>query len=365
MSSFPMIRPESTERDMNYDLPDGWTKRVVHRNGASDLCDVYLTPPNGYKLKSGRKRIRSSTELRNFILENPDCPIDPHFVNMNRSPEPAMAGGAVSPTTRKLVEFIERRNAGLEPYEKKKSSKEASEPQQPPTRKIAKACVSNKAQKPAKSGVEATSSKKEPVKIKIKAKMAVKTPDEKPEGDENPETQADATKSPAPAKSAPETSKGASKKATKAGEPTKKATKAGEPAKKATKATKIPEPALKMAGVKRSWRLSPKQKQKILGKKLKKMDESEPEPEPYEPEEVPEFFEVTYITLITCITFHNFFLSLCVFLSCRFTSHIYKRQAYTKLRTTSWLYFRNCLVIFPLYRSCTFHSTSIMHITNP
>ena len=262
-----MIRPESSENDKHYDLPDGWIKRVVLRKDGTDHWDVYLTPPEGFKPKSGRKHLRSSTELQSFLLHYPDCPIDPLFVNMNRSPEAVEDTKALSPNTRKLLEFLECRKQGI--VKINITAKKAAEGQQKQTKVVAKAAKATKPQKMSKDVVKASASKKEASKTQDPADVSDQPLHEKKDPLKHPETK---------------------------NEPSKKASKNGELAKKAAK---MKELSTKAAGSKRPWRLGPSQKRKAVGNKKLKTLEPEPESEPEEHEVLPQWSEVTFLILLS------------------------------------------------------------------
>ena len=93
-----------------YNLPDGWKKLVqprktVSSNGSnSSKYDVYVTTPDG-------KRLRSNSEILRWILENPECPINPSFVNIHMPSDPSgevyESGTQTQKTLKKFAEKIE------------------------------------------------------------------------------------------------------------------------------------------------------------------------------------------------------------------------------------------------------------------
>lgn len=113
MSSWPILKEGSTDKDQIYELPDGWTKRIVQRQAGATVgtWDAYLFPPPSYK----HKRLRSVIELFNFVLKHKDSKIDANHVNLESKPE-IITGGVekLGSSTHKLIEFLVKVNAGEE-----------------------------------------------------------------------------------------------------------------------------------------------------------------------------------------------------------------------------------------------------------
>ena len=89
------------ERILNFDLPDGWRKKITRRMTGKAAergsVDVYIYPPKGPKL-------RSSQDLLKWIMKNPNYKIDPSFVNFERTGERTHHP---SPSTQKVIELLE------------------------------------------------------------------------------------------------------------------------------------------------------------------------------------------------------------------------------------------------------------------
>lgn len=105
--TYPILREGSTEFDRFYDLPDEWVKKLSQRqDGASKGCwDAYLYPPKRFK----HKQLRSAMELMKFVMKNPDCELDPYYVNMDKNPNTIMDGNEnPTPTTLRLMELVRR-----------------------------------------------------------------------------------------------------------------------------------------------------------------------------------------------------------------------------------------------------------------
>ena len=69
----------STDQCIIYNLPDGWTKRMVQRQGGVSVgkWDTYLIPPS----ELGKRQIRSVVELSDFLVRHPHVRVDPQYVN--------------------------------------------------------------------------------------------------------------------------------------------------------------------------------------------------------------------------------------------------------------------------------------------
>ena len=111
MASVPFLREGSTDKDLTYELPDGWSKRIIQRQTGVSIgtWDAYLFPPPSYR----HKKLRSVVELINFVLKFKDCKIDARYVNLESRPE-IISGGVekLGSATHKLIEFLVKVNSG-------------------------------------------------------------------------------------------------------------------------------------------------------------------------------------------------------------------------------------------------------------
>eukprot|EP00095_Tigriopus_kingsejongensis_P009667 snap_masked-scaffold1197_size55989-processed-gene-0.5 protein:Tk09667 transcript:snap_masked-scaffold1197_size55989-processed-gene-0.5-mRNA-1 annotation:"truncated methyl binding protein 2 transcript 1" len=90
---------QASDSDYIVPLPDGWLKRCTQRKSGATAgsWDMYLTAPNG-------QRLRSNVELIKFVIQH-KIAIDPTLVNFERSNgsrEPVLA-----PSTRSLIKKIQ------------------------------------------------------------------------------------------------------------------------------------------------------------------------------------------------------------------------------------------------------------------
>jgi len=113
-SEQPDVNPDQS--DQWFDLPDGWRKQIVTRKtgNTAGTCDVYVHPPGG------GKRLRSTNEIAQWVLANPNGAIDLASVNMSVPVEFKMEG-KIEKTTLSCKEEYDKKTAlsCKEEYEKK------------------------------------------------------------------------------------------------------------------------------------------------------------------------------------------------------------------------------------------------------
>ena len=110
-ASYPILKEGSSEHDRTFELPDGWTKKIIQRRGGASegSWDAYLIPPRQYK----HKQLRSVIELGNFLMKYPDCEIKCRHVNMEKLPEVVTGSEErLGSTTQKLMSFVDALKRG-------------------------------------------------------------------------------------------------------------------------------------------------------------------------------------------------------------------------------------------------------------
>ncbi len=82
-------RESSSQSVKVQELPDGWVKRIIQRRSGATKghWDVYLIPPGRH-----HRQLRSTVELMKFIQNYPNVPVNPTYVNFERSFEPLKEG---------------------------------------------------------------------------------------------------------------------------------------------------------------------------------------------------------------------------------------------------------------------------------